>query len=129
MPHPDLAAERARLQFAQACLDEMRARTAQRVADEDILAANEADAEAVKWQLQRRLRSLDDDAAVLAFGRIDEEAGDRWYVGRRHVEDTEGTPVVIDWRAGVATAFYRATLADSFGLARRRRFVFAAREL
>src|SRR4029079_7886305 len=73
MPHPDLAAERARLEFAQSCLDAMRARTAAKFANEDILAANQADAEAVKWQLQRRLSSFDEDAAVLCFGRIDEE--------------------------------------------------------
>jgi DNA helicase IV len=125
MPHPDVALERARLEFAQACLDAMRERTAAKVANEDILAANEADAEAVRWQLQRRLQSLDDDVAVLCFGRIDEESGDRWYVGRRHIEERDGTPVVVDWRAGVATPFYRATLADPFGLERRRRFVFA----
>jgi DNA helicase IV len=129
MPHPDVAVERARLRFAQDCLDEMRVRTAAKVADDTILAANEADAEAVKWQLQRRLKSFDDDAAVLCFGRIDETAGERWYIGRRHIEDEGGRPVVVDWRAGVATPFYRATLADPFGLARRRRFVFTAREL
>jgi DNA helicase IV len=129
MPHPELAAERARLEFAQSCLDAMRARTAAKVANEDILAANEADAEAVKWQLQRRLSSFDEDAAVLCFGRIDEETGDQWYIGRRHVEDDVGVPVVIDWRAGVATPFYRATLADPFGLARRRRYVFSGRDL
>ena len=105
------------------------ARTAAKVSNDDILAANEADAEAVRWQLQRRLASLDDDVAVLCFGRIDEESGERWYVGRRHIEDGDGTPVVVDWRAGVATPFYRATLADPFGLERRRRFVFSAREL
>jgi len=129
MPHPDVSFERARLDFAQSCLDAMRRRTADKVANEDILAANEADAEAVRWQLQRRLESLDDDVAVLCFGRIDEESGERWYVGRRHIEDTDGTPVVVDWRAGVATPFYRATLADPLGLERRRRFVFTAREL
>ncbi len=129
MPHPDVSFERARLEFAQSCLDAMRRRTAAKVADDDILAANEADAEAVRWQLQRRLASLDDDVAVLCFGRIDEESGERWYVGRRHIEDADGTPVVVDWRAGVATPFYRATLADPFGLERRRRFVFNAREL
>jgi DNA helicase IV len=129
MPHPDLASERARLEFAQVCLDEMRERTANRVANEAVLAANKADAEAVKWQLQRRLASLDDDAAVLAFGRIDEASGEQWYIGRRHVEDVSGVPVVVDWRAEVATPFYRATLADPFGLARRRRFVFSGREL
>jgi DNA helicase IV len=129
MPHPDLAAERARLDFAHECLAAMRDRTAAKVADDTVLAANEADAEAVKWQLQRRLQSFEDDRAVLCFGRIDEESGDRWYIGRRHVEDIDGIPVVVDWRAGIATAFYRATLADPFGLDRRRRFVFAGRVL
>src|SRR4051812_15158437 len=129
MPHPDVSFERARLEFAQSCLAAMRKRTAAKVVSDDILAANEADAEAVRWQLQRRLASLDDDVAVLCFGRIDEVAGDRWYVGRRHIEDGDGTPVVVDWRAGIATPFYRATLADPFGLEKRRRFVFNAREL
>ena len=77
MPHPDVALERARLEFAQECLEQMRRRTAARVADEDVLAANEADAEAVKWQLQRRLDSLNDDAGSLCFGRIDDENRDR----------------------------------------------------
>jgi len=129
MPHPDVALERARLRFAQECLEEMRRRTAARVADEDVLAANEADAEAVKWQLQRRLASLDDEAGALCFGRIDDENRDRWYIGRRHVEEAGGTPVVVDWRAAVATPFYRATLADPLGLHLRRRFVFSGREL
>jgi DNA helicase IV len=129
MPHPDVAPERARLRFAQECLDSMRRRTASRIAHEDVLAANEADAEAVKWQLQRRLSSLEEDGGALCFGRIDEDAGDRWYIGRRHVEDERGEPVVVDWRADVATAFYRATLADPFGLRLRRRFVFTGREL
>src|SRR4051812_32296242 len=112
MPHPDVARERARLRFAQECLENMRRRTAKRVADEDVLAANEADAEAVKWQLQRRLVSLNDDFGSLCFGRIDDENRDRWYIGRRHVEEATGTPVVVDWRASIATPFYRATLAD-----------------
>jgi DNA helicase IV len=129
MPHPDVALERARLRLAQECLEAMRARTAGRIREEHVLAANEPDAEAVRWQLQRRLASLEEDAGALCFGRIDESAGDRWYIGRRHVEDGEGEPVVVDWRAEVATPFYRATLADPFGLHLRRRFVFAGREL
>ena len=107
----------------------MRRRTAARVADEDVLAANEADAEAVKWQLLRRLDSLNDDAGSLCFGRIDDADADRWYIGRRHVEDGAGVPVVVDWRAEVATPFYRATLADPLGLHLRRRFVFTGRDL
>ena len=135
MPHPELAGERAHLQFATQCLARMRDRTAAKVEREEVLAANEADTEAVRWQLQRRLASLDDDSSVLCFGRIDraEDGADRrggvFYIGRRHVEDERGAPVVVDWRAGVATPFYRATLSDPMGLHRRRRFVFAGREL
>jgi DNA helicase IV len=129
MPHPDVALERARLRLAQEYLEAMRDRTQRRIADEAVLAANEPDAEAVKWQLHLRLASLEDDAAALCFGRIDERAGERWYIGRRHVEDGDGAPVVVDWRAEVATPFYRATLADPFGLHLRRRFIFSGREL
>lgn len=129
MPHPEVASERARLRYAQDCLAAMRRRTGTRIEAEHVLAANEADAEAVRWQLQRRLASLEDDTGSLCFGRIDEESGARWYIGRRHVDDGDGSPVVVDWRAGVATPFYRATLADPLGLHLRRRFVFTGREL
>jgi DNA helicase IV len=148
MPHPELAAERAHLQHARACLAAMRDRTAGKLAQEHVLAANEADVEAVRWQLQRRLASLDDESSVLCFGRIDcgggaadrsggravsarqdETQGPVFHIGRRHVEDERGAPVVVDWRAAVATPFYRATLTDPMGLRRRRRFVFAAGEL
>ncbi|HEY5014519.1 MAG TPA: AAA family ATPase, partial [Acidimicrobiia bacterium] len=128
MPHLDVERERAYLAFAAKCLAEMRARTAAYVEQED-LAAGEFDSAAVRWHLTQRLRSLEDDRAVLCFGRIDEEAGDRFYVGRREVDDPDGEPVIVDWRAGIAVPFYRATAADPFGLRLRRRFTFSDREL
>ena len=66
---------------------------------------------------------------ALAFGRLDEADGDRFYVGRRHVEDGRGDPVVVDWRADISVPFYRATWADPMGLDRRRRFALEGREL
>src|SRR6516225_2697105 len=51
------------------------------------------------------------------------------HIGRRHVHDQDGTPVVIDWRAPVSRPFYRASQADPMGLARRRRFGFSGGEL
>lgn len=56
----------------------------------------------------------------MLFGRIDEEAGPSWHIGRRHVEDQRGEPLVVDWRAPVSMPFYRARAEDSFGLRRRR---------
>jgi len=56
-------------------------------------------------------------------------AGQEFHIGRRHVHDGGGEPVVIDWRAPVSRPFYRASQAEPMGLARRRRFGFAAGEL
>ena len=69
------------------------------------------------------------------FGRIDRDRDDGnprpevFHLGRRHVRDDAGEPVVIDWRAPIARAFYRATADDRMGVRLRRRFGFAAGEL
>jgi DNA helicase IV len=55
--------------------------------------------------------------------------GERLHIGRRHIHDRDGHPVVIDWRAPVSRPFYRASAADPMGLVRRRRFGFAGAEL
>ena len=78
---------------------------------------------------QRRIDSLADPATALCFGRIDRRDGERFYIGRRHVQDTDGEPVVTDWRAPTAVPFYRATVADRMGLDGRRRFVIEGRTL
>jgi DNA helicase IV len=75
------------------------------------------------------------------FGRIDRDhddlsgsqpaRGDKrsavevFHVGRRHVRDDAGDPVVIDWRAPIARAFYQATPDDRMGVRLRRRFGFS----
>ncbi len=122
MPHPDLAEEAAVLSHAYRCLAAMRARTeaAASIAESAAQAVDSAIAQA---HLRHRLRTLDVDVPGLSFGRLDDERGGTWYVGRRHVEDDRGEPVVVDWRAGVSTPFYRATAVDPLGLKRRRRFL------
>src|SRR3954468_22557310 len=73
-----------------------------------------------------RLRALAADRHVPAFsGRTEAaetEPGETFHIGRRHVRDDAGNPVVIDWRAPMSGPFYRATAADPRGLVRRRRF-------
>jgi len=78
---------------------------------------------------QQRIDDLAETAAALCFGRIDTADGGVWHIGRRHVEDADGEPVVTDWRASVATPFYRATVVDPMGLALRRRFLIEGRTL
>ncbi len=126
--HPDLTAEQEYLDRAHDHLEVMQA-TATRLADRFQLTAKSDFNDAAVEHTMRRYRAALDVGGSLCFGRIDDEAGERWYIGRRHVEDASGDPVVVDWRAGVATPFYRATFADPLGLARRRRFAIEGRTL
>lgn len=124
---PELAPEQAHIDEAYACLERMRAYAA--VLLEHSEGGNFVDSEILRWHFQERLLSLADSAAPLTFGRIDQENGDTHYIGRRHVRDDGGEPMVVDWRARVAAPFYRATIQDPMDLVRRRRFVLEGRTL
>ena len=128
MPHPDLDAEQSYVDDAYRCLAAMRERT-RRASESADNAAQAVDSAIAHAHLAHRLGSLDDDVPGLSFGRLDGDGGDTWYVGRRHVEDDRGDPVVVDWRADVAVPFYRATAADPLDLRRRRRFVMTGRTI
>src|SRR3954451_145231 len=84
--------------------------------------------EYLKAELARRAQALlDDPTTPLFFGRIDRaDASERFYVGRRHVRDAAGDPVVVDWRADISRAFYRASASEPMGIGLRRRVGFAA---
>jgi hypothetical protein len=84
-PHPDLDHEQDHVDHAYACLEVMRRRT-ERLTDSE-LGGTEVDSKIIQEELRARLRSLSDDAGPLCFGRIDEEVGPRYYIGRRHVKD------------------------------------------
>jgi DNA helicase IV len=124
---PVILAERAYL---------ARARDDLRVMREDVLAitpmaGDPVSLEFLRAELWRRAESLRDlPDAPLFFGRLDygddcEFKGAAFHIGRRHVHDRDGTPVVVDWRAPVSIPFYRATAAGPMGVDLRRRFGFA----
>ena len=96
------------------------ARTARTLAVGETAARVEQtpDAMIVQWHLERRLATLADTPAALCFGRLDEEVGEHFYIGRRHVEDADGDPVVVDWRAPRLEPLLPRHLADAMGLAR-----------
>ncbi|NUR57375.1 MAG: AAA family ATPase [Catenulispora sp.] len=127
---PVVAKEQAHLDESRAALKAMRDEAlnlrpqgGNAVSTENLLAALRARAKAL----------MDDPTVPLFFGRLDygdvpdagEFRGEHYYIGRRHVHDASGEPMVIDWRAPVSTAFYRATPKAPMGLDRRRRFGFA----
>ncbi len=118
---PELEPERAQLAHSRTCRDEM-IEMFERVDPKD--SADEFTHEYIEVTVEEALEDLRTPGAGDFFGRIDDE-NDRWYIGRRHIEDRQHDPVVIDWRAPIAAPFYRATVLDSFGLKHRRRFTMA----
>ena len=114
---PELEAEQAYIDKAYDCMSKMKRRAAE---VRTTANAPSVHRDIVEYERERRLASLTGDGTALCFGRIDAAAGERWYVGRRHVEDGGGNPVVVEWRAPVAVPFYRASHAKPMGLARRR---------
>jgi hypothetical protein len=128
-PADPLTAEQRYLDRAHILLSRMEQRTAAAERDAALRAPGDWDATVAQRRLRERLRSLREDGSPLCFGRIDEDPGGAWHIGRRHVEDESGDPVVVDWRASVAVPFYRATFASPLGLRRRRRFLLDGRRL
>jgi hypothetical protein len=101
--HPDVAAEQVFLNHAYACLDFMHGRAVRLKAlgyqGGNVHAESGLTPEmAAKWDLdkKRRVDSLADASSALCFGRIDRRDGERFHIGRRHVEDRTGEPVVTD---------------------------------
>jgi DNA helicase IV len=114
-----LSSEQTYLANARADLDRMRRRTLSL----EVQGGDKVSAEYLSAALYHRAKALvDDPSTSLFFGRTDHSDGARWYIGRRHVADPDGDPVVIDWRADVARAFYRASRTEPLGVERRRRF-------
>jgi DNA helicase IV len=150
-PDPVLAAERDYLRQSREYLRLMR----ENVLSLRAMGGDPVSEEYLKADLYRRAEVLRDiPDAPLFFGRLDYAAGsvwsdeeggaeaggpaqtaagppgaDRFHIGRRHVHDPDGHPVVIDWRAPVSRAFYRASPADPMDLERRRRFGFSGGDL
>lgn len=123
-------------------------RTALRAMREDVQAldikdvtANWVNAEVLGRQIEERIKALADlSDTPLFFGRLDylhapgtEQAegadGERFYIGRRHVHDADGDPMVIDWRAPVSQPFYRASKKDPMDVGLRRRFGYTGGDL
>jgi DNA helicase IV len=131
-----ITAERAHLAASRAALARMRAEAEHLYTTGGTVAGDRFAAESLGVALSARMRALvDDPSTPLFFGRLtfgaasSDHAGESFPVGRRHVTDDAGEPMVLDWRAPVSRAFYQASATDPQGVAVRRRFGFAGGSL
>jgi DNA helicase IV len=113
-----LDAERARAR------DKFRAALA---GDAETLADRDSEVRAVAKEV-KRLNVADEG---LCFGRLDAMSGERFYIGRLGLFDAENDyePLLLDWRAPAARAFYVATAASPENMHRRRQFHTRERRL
>ncbi|MFE6484153.1 HelD family protein [Streptomyces sp. NPDC057757] len=138
-PQDPLTRERNHLGDSRAALRAMR----EDVENLDIkdVTANWVNAAVLQHQIDERIKALADlSHTPLFFGRLDylhapgadkaEGAeGERFYIGRRHVHDADGDPMVIDWRAPVSQPFYRASKKNPLDVGLRRRFGYTGGDL
>ncbi len=134
----EIAEEQEFLDVALEALDQMR-QGARSLRDSAAVAnmrgaGDLVERDVVMGTALHRLDQLAIGDQPLFFGRIDYQAnghgrGDTYHVGRLAVSDESLNPLVIDWRAPVAEAFYRATGVESLGLSRRRHVAIHANEV
>ncbi len=72
--------------------------------------------------LTQQLRVLSRFGMDLCLGTFTTETGDKLYIGRLGLVDSDGERLLVDWRTPAAEAFFAATHAHPMGLASRRRF-------
>ncbi|MFK0254071.1 HelD family protein [Streptomyces sp. NPDC090445] len=77
------------------------------------------------------LSALNSGESGLCFGRLEFSDGQDHHIGRIGIrrDDSERTPLVIDWRADVARPFYLATGHHPMGLRRRRHITTQGRRV
>ncbi|WP_460107697.1 HelD family protein [Streptomyces sp. YKOK-J1] len=151
-----LARERSHLASSRSALRAMREDV--EALDISDVTANWVNAAVLAHQIDERIKALADlKDTPLFFGRLDYlhapgasqaegaegskgreapssqgrrwETGGQFYIGRRHVHDAGGDPMVIDWRAPVSQPFYRASKKDPMDVALRRRFGYTGGDL
>jgi AAA domain len=85
--------------------------------------------DAMVHRAAEQIRSLDAEAEGLVFGRLDFDDGEAYHIGRLGLRDDDMEPLLVDWRAPAAAAFYRATTGDPMGVVRRRVIICRGRQV
>ncbi|WP_062294565.1 HelD family protein [Demequina phytophila] len=90
---------------------------------------NRSERDAFATLYEDRIAQLDAVEDRLCFGRLDLRDGERFYVGRIGLSDAEHVPLLTDWRAPAARAFYSATAANPGAVVNRRHLTTQGRRV
>ncbi|MFO7243354.1 MAG: AAA family ATPase [Actinomycetes bacterium] len=129
-----LEAEQKVVDTLYARLDELRDEATERLAEVRKAGPsgspqNRSERDAFATLYEDRIAQLDAVEDRLCFGRLDLATGERLYVGRIGLSDAEHVPLLTDWRAPAASAFYSATAANPSGVVNRRHLTTQGRRV
>ena len=122
---PGIEAEQRVVDALYSRVDELRADAAERLAGvrregPSGSPQNRSERDAFATLYEDRIAQLDAVEDRLCFGRLDMTDATRLYVGRIGLSDADHVPLLTDWRAPAARAFYSATAANPSGVVNRR---------
>jgi DNA helicase IV len=127
----ELRSERSYVAELYSRLDAERARVKDRYK-----AALRSDGELVERDVEvralaKQMKRLDVADSGLCFGRLDSVSDERSYIGRIGIFDPDNDyePLLLDWRAPAARAFYVATAASPESMRCRRQFHTRGRQV
>jgi len=128
----EIRAEQSAVDRAYARVDDMRRSALGVVRHHRGLGELASSQARVEWEsllalTDQRLQHLELGGASLCFGRLNRSGGETFQIGRLSVLDEAGEPLVVDWRAPAAEAFYQATGRNPMGLVRRRHLLTRGR--
>jgi DNA helicase IV len=107
------------------------ARLAQALREHGGTAQSRLDRDAAIARRTGQLARLDAAESGVCFGRLDLKSGERLHIGRIGLRDESGAgePLLLDWRAPAARAFYVATASAPHGVRRRRHIAMRGRRV
>lgn len=129
----ELAAEQSHADRAYARLDQLRAEAGRQLAETERSRPSNHQAvferDVFAHAAATRRAELEQADEGLVFGRLDHSDGTTLHIGRIGVRTEQLDPLVVDWRAPAAAAFYRATPVEPLDVARRRTISSKGREV
>ncbi|WP_412745772.1 HelD family protein [Krasilnikovia sp. MM14-A1004] len=134
-PHADIAREQAYLDGLYRRLDQLREQADRRLRgilrESGGTPQGRSQRDATRIHYTEQLAQMNSVENGLCFGRLDFTADNPRYIGRIGLfdEDRERDPLLVDWRAPAARAFYLATAVSPDGVTRRRHLRTRGREL
>jgi DNA helicase IV len=88
----------------------------------DAASGPRAAAAVVRRGAEAVLQKLGDPDEAVAFARFDDVHGERIYLGKHAITDTERELLVINWQAPAAAPYFQASYDEPCGVALRRKF-------